>query len=261
MKKFKSIATKLGIGLGAAVVAVGLFLLFNKAVEKNEELLCTALTINIDDNNGNYFVTESNIIETIISTRNDTLVGSKIASIDFDFIEHKIEENDFISSAEIFANTRGEVTINVVNKRPILRIINKHGVSFYIDADGTKLPLNSNFTSRVSVCTGNVESIGSGESETVDQGIIEIAKFLDKNEFWFAQIEQIFVADNGEIYLSPKVGSHKILLGDSKGLEEKMARLKTFYVEGLNQVGWGQYEVLNLKYKDQVVCKKKNTEV
>ena len=68
---------------------------------------------------------------------------------------------------------------------------------------------------------------------------------------------KIYVADNGEVELVPRVGEHTVLLGTPTRVEEKLARLKEFYTEGLNKVGWNKYSALNLKYDNQVICKKK----
>lgn len=82
-------------------------------------------------------------------------------------------------------------------------------------------------------------------------------KFVQDDEFWSNQIQQIYVADNGEVELVPRVGEHTVLLGAPTRVEEKLARLKEFYTEGLNKVGWNKYSALNLKYDNQVICKKK----
>jgi cell division protein FtsQ len=81
--------------------------------------------------------------------------------------------------------------------------------------------------------------------------------FLEKDEFWKAQMEQVLVNDKSELILIPKVGDHQIILGTTEGLEEKLNRLMLFYKEALTKTGWNQYGTINLKYKGQIVCTKK----
>jgi cell division protein FtsQ len=39
---------------------------------------------------------------------------------------------------------------------------------------------------------------------------------------------------------------------------EKFEKLHTFYLQGLNTTGsWNKYSVINLKFKNQIVCTKK----
>ncbi len=58
----------------------------------------------------------------------------------------------------------------------------------------------------------------------------------------------------GDVELFPKVGNHVILMGRVSDLEDKFQRLYVFYRMGLNKVGWNKYNVINIKYKNQVVC-------
>ena len=73
-------------------------------------------------------------------------------------------------------------------------------------------------------------------------------------------IEQIYVDKNGDIILSPKVGNMEIIIGQMNNLEDKFSRLLAFYNNIAPSQGWNKYSTVNLKYKDQIVCKlnKKN---
>ena len=59
----------------------------------------------------------------------------------------------------------------------------------------------------------------------------------------------------------PQVGNHEIVFGaanSNKDVVAKLNKLKIFYQEGLPFEGWNKYNQINLKYKNQVVCKKRN---
>ena len=84
-----------------------------------------------------------------------------------------------------------------------------------------------------------------------------LANFVEKNSFWKAQISQIFVNENGDFELTPRVGGHIIIFGSSANLEGKFENLMTFYKKGLRRTGWNEYSVINLKFKNQVVCTKR----
>jgi cell division protein FtsQ len=71
-------------------------------------------------------------------------------------------------------------------------------------------------------------------------------------------VHQINVTNEKELELYLAVGNHKIIFGDANDIEEKFKKLKIFYTEGLNKTdGWNKYSVINVKYKNQVVCTKK----
>ena len=94
------------------------------------------------------------------------------------------------------------------------------------------------------------------KTRTMLDDFYAMARFILADEFWSAHVEQIYVNNYGEIELVPKVGDHKIIFGTSDQMEEKFWKLKTFYKEGLNYTGWENYDTLNLKFENQVVCTK-----
>ena len=55
----------------------------------------------------------------------------------------------------------------------------------------------------------------------------------------------------------PIVGDQRIILGNIEDLDDKIFRLKTFYQEAMSRMGWNKYKTINLKFKNQVVCKKR----
>ena len=54
----------------------------------------------------------------------------------------------------------------------------------------------------------------------------------------------------------PRVGNHVISFGQPKKKKKKMERLRTFYTEVLNKVGWNKYKRIDLQYSNQIVCVK-----
>jgi cell division protein FtsQ len=57
--------------------------------------------------------------------------------------------------------------------------------------------------------------------------------------------------------LVPRIGNHLIELGRADNLDGKLDKLKRFYKEGLNKVGWNKYKTLNIEFDKQVICTKK----
>jgi cell division protein FtsQ len=101
------------------------------------------------------------------------------------------------------------------------------------------------------IASGNIEK----SLATTD--LYKFALFLQKHDFWNNQIEQIYVHPDKEVELIPRVGSHRIILGSFEDFKEKMDNLQLFYEQAIPKLGWEKYEVINLKYKNQIVCTKK----
>ncbi|HRZ77534.1 MAG TPA: hypothetical protein P5248_09220 [Bacteroidales bacterium] len=82
---------------------------------------------------------------------------------------------------------------------------------------------------------------------------------LEKDDFLRLLVSQIYIEPHGDLRMEPRIGKHSIIVGDSTGLESKLENLEAFYRQGLVRGPWDRYELINLKYKDQVVCTKRKT--
>jgi cell division protein FtsQ len=122
------------------------------------------------------------------------------------------------------------------------------------------MPLSGRFTAFVPVATGNIyEDYRDGDSAMsfVLRELFKIATYVDKDAFWRAQIDQIFVTAESELVLVPKLGNHQIIFGNTEQMEDKFNRLMLFYREALSRVGWDKYKAINLRYRGQVVAVKR----
>ena len=87
--------------------------------------------------------------------------------------------------------------------------------------------------------------------------MFELTEYIRGDEFLSPMIEQIYVSQNEEFILIPKVGRQKIIFGKYIDIEDKFNRLKLFYQEGMSREGWQKYKTINLKYRKQVVCERR----
>lgn len=122
--------------------------------------------------------------------------------------------------------------------------------NYYVDNDKRFFPTTINHAAYVPVVSGRVTQ------SFITNELFDFISFLEMNEFWNAQIEQIYVRDDMKVELVPRVGDGVILLGRLDGYEKKLSNLEKLYVYGFNKLGWDKYSVINLQYEGQVVCKR-----
>jgi cell division protein FtsQ len=75
-----------------------------------------------------------------------------------------------------------------------------------------------------------------------------------------AQVNQIYLREDGDFILIPQIGDQIIVFGQANSdseVVEKFEKLITFYKEGIQYEGWDKYSEINLKFNGQIVCKKK----
>jgi cell division protein FtsQ len=70
-------------------------------------------------------------------------------------------------------------------------------------------------------------------------------------------IDQIYVETPAKIWLVPRLGPSRILLGDASDLESKVERITKFYRKALPAAGWETYSYIDTRFAGQIVAKKR----
>lgn len=212
--------------------------------------------ISIEQEKGNYFIDQPEVLGLLNAHNTDYVLGSKIGDIDLKLLERRVEAHAFVADAQIFHDLKGNLVVEVKQARPIARIYDPYGADKYIDDRGLVLPINGKHTARVPLVEIERkidlnETIMSSE-EGAD--LFELLRFIDANDFWKAQIAHLVFEGSGEVTMLPQVTKQKILFGKPSDLVEKFKKLEVFYKEILPNKGWNTYSLVNLKFKDQIVC-------
>lgn len=209
---------------------------------------------------GRYNFIERDEVDRILLEAGGALVGRDLNDINIHKLENSLKNSPFIEYAKVYADMDGIVHVQLRQREPILRVINMANLHYYIDGNGLKMPLSENFTAKVLVANGFIDEDFSGKVDTLSsklaKDLYQMALFIKTDALWDNQIEQIFVNLNGDIELVPRVGVHKIILGDADSLKTKFRNLLVFYKKAIPKVGWDTYKTINLKYANQIVCEK-----
>ena len=236
-------------GIVAALLFAYLIISVILVQGKQEEIDCQSLIVIIKDSADRQFLTKDNIV-SMLKNAQIYPVNRPLSGINTHEIKEKIAESDLVSSVTVFKTPSGSIKIEITQKMPILRVFCARE-SYYVDESGRTMPADYQYATYLPVANGNIEkSLATTE-------LYKFALFLHKNEFWNNQIEQIYVNTNNEVELIPRIGDHRIILGGFEDFEEKMNNLRLFYEQAIPKIGWEKYEVINLKYKNQIVCTKK----
>ena len=227
--------------------------------------LCKEVKVTLLDSLQNRFVTQAEVLD-IMDNFLGKSTGKRVDEIDLYLTEQLLNQRSAIKVSQASITREGELRIDITQRKPVLRIQTKNG-GFYVDESQYVFPLVSSFTSYVPIVSGHIpfemdaDYRGSLVKESTDWmgQIMELGNFMSMDPFWNAMIEQIYIDKNGDVILSSRVGDHKIIFGDLKDIEGKFNKLYTFYKNIAPEKGWGRYSEVNLKYKDQIICKLKKT--
>ncbi len=214
--------------------------------------VCRDLKIILADSSNIQLITQADIAQ-ILEQNDLNPLGKTIKNIRTESIEEILHKNPMIKVAECYKTPSGTVSIRVFQRSPKFRVVGMQ--SYYIDVDRKPMPVSTNHAAYVPVVSGRVTvSMASGK-------MFDFVTYLEDNPFWNAQIEQIYVRDDLKIELVPRVSDAIILLGTLDNYQSKFKKLYKLYQKGFNVIGWNRYKVIDLQYKDQIVCSKVDPQI
>jgi cell division protein FtsQ len=193
----------------------------------------------------------------LVKSVDNKVLSKTLGEINADIIEEEIEKLPAILKADVYklmvnenGAYKGTLVVKVKHREPVLRVIASSG-SYYLDEFGMKIPVSTNYATNVMVASGSIS-----EGFAVEQ-LLPFVLYIEDNDFWKAQIQQIYVEEDGDVLLSPLVGDHIIELGDLNNYRWKLHIMSAFYKQVLAKNNWDKYEMVSLKYNNQVVAKRK----
>ena len=263
------------------LTAIGLLILTGFIVVNNKTAEVADVKINIYRNAEVGFLNISEIMsvvnnidslphqragQNITADRQACIQLLKINEIDTDVIEEALAINPYIDRVDSYLTIDGKILINIKEKEPIIRIYDKGGKGFYIDNKGNIFPISRQYAPRVLITNGyinetvtdfNSNITDSVYDESVFREVFLLTQLINNNSLLKAQINQIYVNSKGEYDLIPELGDHIIQFGNITDAPIKLKNLNAYYQKYLKTSNWDSYKIINLTYKDQIVCTKK----
>lgn len=248
--------------LGLILLTAGLGVLLGFVQKKQSRLICESVEVHIP---GEKFLITAGEVEQLLTAAEPAILNQPVSHARLRDMEELIRESPYVKEVSVYAGVNGVLKVELSQREPVVRIINDANKHFYLDATGHKMPLSPNYAPRVLVASGYIsepaDEAGDSLAAPLMTDILELANFVGQHPFWKAQIGQVYVNPEKEIELIPRVGDHRVLIGDAQNLETKLENLLIFYRKAMPRVGWDTYKMINLKYEDQIVATKKNVEL
>ena len=254
------------------LVIAGLGISLGFVAKSEKFIIARKLSVSIHNNEENVFLTEKEVVN-FFAERNERIINQPYSQIDIPSLEKALNAHSAVQNAEVSADINGNVKVDIVQRTPVVRVINKNGESYYIDSESRIMPLNENYSARTLVATGEIyEPYARRYPYTVNQirhnknfsevslldDILDVTDYITGDTVLVKLIHQLNINKDGDLELYPVVGGHRIIFGPAINIADKFNKLKLFYTQGLNKSdSWKKYSTINLKYKNLVVCTKK----
>jgi len=236
----------------------GLFMLMGLVSKKADSQVCTSLKVVVEGKET--FIDQQDIVK-LINDSYGAVVGKELKAIQVERIEKALKKLPYVATASVHTDMDGLMQVTVRQREVILRVINKNGKEYYVDTDNKKIPVTLKYVPHVLVANGNiVESYNKPLEEVKSTMVKDLVKIVDHvrgDSLWENQIVQMYVNDQRDIELIPRVGKEVLILGNADSLAYKLDKLEIYYKNILPRVGTEAYKKVNVKYSGQIVCERR----
>jgi cell division protein FtsQ len=253
------------IKIGIIIISLYLVIMPTFLAHMTASVPCAGISISIADSSDYNFVSKREIAG-LVSQNNTRILGQPISKLPLPAIENRISQLPELKHAEVYKTIDGILHVSVDQRDPIMRVI-AGGGDYFVDEEGVVMRRKGLYTPRLHIVGGNIRITGpmlNGVSvldtsikHSVLKDIYPLMEYINHDNFWSAEIDQLYIDDEDEIDLIPRLGNHIVHLGTVENFEGKLRNLETFYEKVMPEVGWNKYELINLEYKDQIVCRKR----
>jgi cell division protein FtsQ len=257
-----------------SLFAVGVIVLLVFTQKAQDELTLEQPEIHIRVEGESTFITSEEILGQL---RRKRLLfdHQKSGELNVEKIESHLKGISQIKDVKVYKELGGHWKIDVSTRKPIARIYNKQGESYYLDDEGVTMKTSLVHASRILVVSGEIrdrlgeysvpEIINNDSLKSILKldDIYRISNYVCNDPLFHSLIGQIHLEKDGDFVLVPLVGDQKIIFGSAfsdNQVEDKFKKLRIFYKEAMPYEGWDKYSEVSLKYEDQIVCKKKKTD-
>jgi cell division protein FtsQ len=243
----------LRFSIGAVLVIVFMIALVAASNRQNTDLI-KGIEVNLNEDHDFAFLKSEDIVNLLVNSRHIDLKKTEIDKLDLKLMEDIAKTNPWVERAEVFVDNREILKVNITQREPIARLFDVNGGSYYMDSTLHRMPVSPGYSYAVPVFT-DVPAIPKDSVQNVlNAKIAFLSERIGRDSFWHAQVTQIEVQPDQTFIMIPLFGDQKIMLGDTSNIDAKLSNLLAFYKNISTKIGWDKYQVLDVRFKGQVVA-------
>jgi cell division protein FtsQ len=245
---------------------------------KERERTVERVSVIVRDADEMGFITPE-LVLGIIDSEGLNPVGMSVDSVDLQRINGAVEEYCFTESAVTYVDYSGNLTVEVSQRKPIVRVCTDEGYDFYLTKGLYVLPVQSHAKVDVPIVTGSVtfpfergfegpakewydgEKKNHRENYNFLLKLTNFVAFTERNEWLGGKVVQIVLTtpatnSSQKGYCEPKVevvpreGGYIVALGRLEDVEAKVERWKKFAEARVVDMNGGR---LNVEYEGQAL--------
>lgn len=209
-------------------------------LELENEKYDEAQTLNINllgNDNGS-----KSIIDSVL--KNDEMIDL-VDKRKTHIIEKKLSEIKTIDNVNVYINSHFGLTIDVKEREPLVYSIL---LDSYIDSKGIIFEKNNKINEVPNL-------LGSFDNKRINE-VLNITKSLNQDRVFTQKLESIWFNEQ-DLFIKFKNSDLNIRLGDDKKIENKINKLKGFFLFSMEKLDNNNYKQIDLVYENQLIAIKK----
>ncbi|MEZ0540543.1 cell division protein FtsQ/DivIB [Fibrella arboris] len=227
--------------------------------ERLHQSHCKAIVVDIDEVDGQRFLTRRDVTGFLTTNGVDPLVGQAFDEINLSRLEQRLSQYSLIKRAHVSRDLAGNLLVQIEQPKPLARLIaGGDGLRMvngqYISQEGRFFPLSMNYAARVPIVSGEWFQTHRTLANEAGKPLLSLLQYIRESDLWRAQIAEVSVDQSGNVTLWPQVGDYQIDFGLPDAIETKFKKVKLFYTQIAPQKGWNRYHRVSVQYRNQLVC-------
>ena len=193
------------------------------------------------------FVRQETVNKLLIENNREVSSIQKV-NLDLNKLEKNLNAQEMIEKSDVYVSIDGVLKAVVRQKTPIARIFDNEG-SFYIDYEGNRMPLSTNFTARVPLVSGGI-------NKNNNEDLAQLLRIIHDDPFLKKNIIGIEIMPNGSLKMHNRNFDFQIDFGKLINMEHKFKNYKAFFQKAVLDSSLYKYKKIDLRFTEQVVCTK-----
>ena len=240
--KIHTIIASIGVACTALILITAV--MYGYMMSSKES--CQSVEFIIKDADKRMYVTESELTQLLVQ-KGIYPATKNIDSIGLYRIESAIQNHPMVQTAECYLTAYNELRVALTQREPLLRV-QTATETYFIDSNRRKMPMREEIKDKVLVVTGEItEQLAASE-------LADFALWLQDSKYWRERVKYVHMHTTKmmHIYLQDEK-QPRIIMGELRGYERKLTKLRTFFENGKTAVGDKIYNELDVRFNGQVI--------
>ena len=186
------------------LMIIGLTFLYSFSVKRNAAKKIEKIVVEFEAGVNNFLTHE--MVNKLLIQNDTTLKNQAKTVIDLYSLENNVLKNPYVENASVFLTIDGRLKSVIKQRQPVARILGAKEV-YYIDKQGVKMPLSTNYSSRVLLVSGV-----NNDDEIIE--ILPLILKIEGDDFLHKEIVGILKSAENEYQFSARSGEYKIDFGN-----------------------------------------------